>query len=114
METRIMQCAPCLLCLLFLLTFSSAKHCDPGSGTCAAADTQPSGGVASAPRIIIGCWQLTERHSSESTAVALLQRYVGAGFTTFDTGVLVCVYVCVRVSVCVVCVCVCVCVCVSE
>ena len=36
------------------------------------------------PRVVIGCWQLTERHDADS-AVDLLQTYMRAGFTTFDT-----------------------------
>ena len=37
------------------------------------------------PRYVIGCWQILERHADEETAVATLQSYADAGFTTFDT-----------------------------
>jgi len=37
------------------------------------------------PRIVIGCWQILERHSDEDTAVNTLLQYVDAGFTSFDT-----------------------------
>ena len=36
------------------------------------------------PRIVIGCWQLTERVDEEA-AVDVLQKYVSAGFHAFDT-----------------------------
>ena len=39
----------------------------------------------SEPRIVIGCWQLLERHADESRAVDTLQAYFDAGFTAYDT-----------------------------
>mmetsp|Transcript_74738 Transcript_74738/g.121449 ORF Transcript_74738/g.121449 Transcript_74738/m.121449 type:complete len:343 (+) Transcript_74738:30-1058(+) len=37
------------------------------------------------PQIVIGCWQVLERHADENMAVETLQAYAAAGFTTFDT-----------------------------
>lgn len=37
------------------------------------------------PRIVIGCWQLTERVREQSKALHWLATYVESGFTTFDT-----------------------------
>lgn len=39
----------------------------------------------SAPRVVIGCWQILERHADENAGVATLRAYAEAGFTTFDT-----------------------------
>ena len=39
----------------------------------------------SAPRVVIGCWQILERHADEQKAVRTLSAYAEAGFTTFDT-----------------------------
>jgi len=39
----------------------------------------------SEPRIVIGCWQLLERHADESRAVDTLQAYFDAEFTAYDT-----------------------------
>jgi len=39
----------------------------------------------SAPRVVIGCWQILERHADENQAVNTLKAYADAGFTTFDT-----------------------------
>tara|TARA_B110001452_G_scaffold248748_1_gene235733 strand:- start:1429 stop:2457 length:1029 start_codon:yes stop_codon:yes gene_type:complete len=37
------------------------------------------------PRIVIGCWQLLERHDDREQAVKTLKAYADAGFTSFDT-----------------------------
>lgn len=37
------------------------------------------------PRVIIGCWQLLERHSDRGRAISTLTAYAEAGFTAFDT-----------------------------
>jgi len=37
------------------------------------------------PRVVIGCWQLLERHNNRDAAVATLTEYANAGFTAFDT-----------------------------
>jgi hypothetical protein len=37
------------------------------------------------PRVVIGCWQLTERSRSEDAAVATLAAYWSHGFQHFDT-----------------------------
>lgn len=37
------------------------------------------------PRVIIGCWQLLERHNDRAKAVNTLTAYAQNGFTVFDT-----------------------------
>ena len=49
----------------------------------------------SAPRVVIGCWQILERHADENQAVKTLKAYADAGFTTFDTAD-ICETVCFR------------------
>jgi hypothetical protein len=66
------------------------------------------------PRVVIGCWQILERHPDEMLAVETLKAYAHAGFTTFGVCVCVCLFLCVCVCVCVVYVCVCECVCVCH
>jgi hypothetical protein len=55
----------------------------------AAAEGEAAGGrycdAAALPPVIIGCWQLLERHSDPEVAVATLLAYAEAGFTAFDT-----------------------------
>ena len=36
-------------------------------------------------RVVIGCWQILERHADENIAVETLAAYANAGFKTFDT-----------------------------
>lgn len=40
---------------------------------------------AEAPRVVIGCWQILERHADEQLAIDTLSAYAAANFTTFDT-----------------------------
>lgn len=51
----------------------------------ASASGQASTQTCTAPRIVIGCWQLLERHNDPELAVETLLAYVRAGFTHFDT-----------------------------
>ena len=51
----------------------------------ASASGQASTQTCTAPRIVIGCWQLLERHDDPELAVETLLAYVRAGFTHFDT-----------------------------
>jgi len=52
----------------------------------AAADiTRPNTCGDDLPRVVIGCWQVLERHSDKESAVATLRSYVDAGFLAFDT-----------------------------
>ena len=37
------------------------------------------------PRVVIGCWQLLERHADEENAIETLKAYVNSGFQVFDT-----------------------------
>jgi aryl-alcohol dehydrogenase-like predicted oxidoreductase len=39
----------------------------------------------SAPRVVIGCWQILERHADEKEGIRTLKAYAERGFTTFDT-----------------------------
>lgn len=53
-------------------------------------DTCPAGGCRPGdtlvvPPVIIGCWQLLERHSNPKAAVQTLMDYAEKGFDTFDT-----------------------------
>jgi aryl-alcohol dehydrogenase-like predicted oxidoreductase len=51
----------------------------------ASASEQTYAQTCTAPRIVIGCWQLLERHNDPALAVETLLAYVRAGFTHFDT-----------------------------
>ena len=61
----------CLGTLLLALLLFAAEQCDN--------DTPAY------PRIVIGCWQLLERHDDRERAVETLKQYADAGFTSFDT-----------------------------
>ena len=37
------------------------------------------------PRVVVGCWQILERHNDHTAAVNTLKAYVDAGFNAFDT-----------------------------
>ena len=58
-----------LLAALYTLSTAEKQQCDQ----------------AGYPRIVIGCWQLLERHDDRERAVETLKQYADAGFTSFDT-----------------------------
>ena len=58
--------------------FDGLEGLDSLAEACSAFDAQ-------APRVVIGCWQILERHADEKEAVRTLSAYAAAGFTTFDT-----------------------------
>ena len=71
--------------ILLCCCVHTAIASDP-AGTCAG----PNAATAACeqpeyPDIVIGCWQLLERHNDPDRAVETLRAYVDAGFTTFDT-----------------------------
>ena len=49
------------------------------------ASTTESCADGGSPRIVIGAWQLLERHRDESMAVETVKAYMAAGFEHFDT-----------------------------
>ena len=49
------------------------------------ASTTESCADGGSPRIVIGAWQLLERHRDESMAVETVKAYMAAGFDHFDT-----------------------------
>ncbi|KOO32325.1 aldo keto reductase [Chrysochromulina tobinii] len=49
------------------------------------ASTTESCADGGSPRIVIGAWQLLERHRDESMAVETVRAYMAAGFEHFDT-----------------------------
>lgn len=61
--------------LLMVLTFAASFAIHAPSNTCG----------DDLPRIVIGCWQLLERHADEATAIETLLAYVASGFHVFDT-----------------------------
>jgi len=64
---------------LWAVTYVGVCLADIGQQQCAAS------GCFSTPPIVIGGWQLLERHADPSSAVATLMQYAEANFTTFDT-----------------------------
>lgn len=77
-KTRV-QCANILSCLSVLtMTVEVPAMLPENNASCVLSAFTP-------PRVVIGCWQILERHPDESTAVETLKAYAHAGFTTFDT-----------------------------
>ncbi|CAE8740536.1 unnamed protein product [Polarella glacialis] len=78
----------CLFIFLALPTTAASDGADSNE-TCPAggcSDERPDGRPEfQVPRVIVGCWQLLERHRSPETAVETLLAYAQAGFTAFDT-----------------------------
>lgn len=79
-----MQLFAAALLLLQALTAAAQEGAVDSEGTC------PAGGCNAVqsielPRVIIGCWQLLERHADQKKAVETLTAYAHAGFTAFDT-----------------------------
>lgn len=68
---------------LLLLAASALTRAADNEGTC------PLGGCTEnafvVPGVIVGCWQLLERHQDRDKAVDTLLAYARAGFTAFDT-----------------------------
>ena len=61
--------------LLTVLIFALSYAIQPPANTCG----------DDFPRIVIGCWQLLERHADEAMAVETLKAYAASGFHVFDT-----------------------------
>jgi len=76
-----MQLVAAAAVLLQVLVIAAQDNVADSEGTC------PAGGCKNLklPRVIIGCWQLLERHSDQKKAVQTLTAYAEAGFTAFDT-----------------------------
>ena len=66
---------------LTLLLLATAQRAAAADATCGGGDRARG----RYPSIVIGCWQILERHDDEDAAVATLSAYMDAGFTTFDT-----------------------------
>lgn len=77
-----------LYCLIAGLGVATARQAEdegscPAGAPCDLASV--AGGPLQLPKVIVGCWQLLERHRDKTRAVQTLTAYVEAGFDTFDT-----------------------------
>lgn len=71
--------------LLACFTYADEGTCLAGASCEGNTASTVSRGTLVLPRVIIGCWQLLERHADRAKAISTLTTYAEAGFTAFDT-----------------------------